>query len=230
MIVSVHLADVGWRAAPRFLRGKSDLSAVAGLRYAETTLTAPLSESLLPSPRLGRVGLIASWDDDKALDQFSATHPLAEQLSGGWHVRLEPLRVYGAWSGMLDLPAQELPVADEEPVAVLTLGQLRLRRVRPFLQASARAEGEAIADPALLASTGLARPPRMVATFSLWRSAKEMRDYAFGRSGGAHPAATSAHRAEPFHHESAFVRFRPYASVGRWGRSDPLAAAVATAT
>ena len=224
MIVSVHLADVGWPAVPRILRGKSGLSEVAGLRYAETTVTAPLSESLLPSPRLGRVGLIASWDDDAALDEFSAGHPLAEQLSGGWHVRLEPLHVYGSWSGMPDLPAQELPVADEEPVAVLTLGQLRLRRVRPFLRASARAEGEAIADPALLASTGLARPPRMVATFSLWRSAKGMRDYAGGRSDGAHPAATRAHRAEPFHHESAFVRFRPYASRGSWGkRGDPLA-------
>ncbi len=229
MIVSVHLADVGWRAAPRILRGRSSLSAVAGLRYAETALTAPLSESLLPSPRLGRVGLIASWDDDRALDEFSVNHPLAEQLSGGWHVRLEPLRVYGAWSGMPDLPAQERPVADEEPVAVLTLGQLRLRRIRPFLRASARAEGEAIVDPALLASTGLARPPRMVATFSLWRSAKGMRDYAHGRSSGAHPAATSAHRAEPFHHESAFVRFRPYASTGRWDGRDPLAVAIATA-
>ncbi len=229
MIVSVHLADVGWPAVPRILRRKSGLSEVGGLRYAETTVTAPLSERLLPSPSLGRVGLIASWDDDAALDEFLTNHPLAEELSGGWHARLEPLHVYGFWSGMPDLPAQELPVADEEPVAVLTIGQLRLRRVRPFLRASARAEGEAIADPALLASTGLARPPRMVATFSLWRNFKGMRDYARGRPGGAHPAATSAHRAEPFHHESAFVRFRPYASTGSWGRrGDPLAALSAT--
>jgi hypothetical protein len=229
MIVSVHIAKVDWRATPRFLRRKPDPSKVVGLRYAETTVTAPLSERLLPSPQLGRVGMIAAWDDDAALDAFSANHPLAEPLSGGWHVRLEPLHVYGAWSEMPDLPAQELPVADEEPVAVLTLGQLRLRRVRPFLRASARAEGEAVADPALLASTGLARPPRMVATFSLWRSAAGMRDYAHGRSGGAHPAATKAHRAEPFHHESAFVRFRPYASRGNWGGRDPLAAVSATA-
>jgi hypothetical protein len=229
VVVSVHLADVGWRAVPGILRRKAGLAAVKGLRYAETTITAPLSESLLPSPGRGRVGLIASWDDDSALDEFSATHPLAERLSGGWQVRLEPLHVYGAWSGMPDLPAQEIPIGEEEPVAVLTLGQLRLRRVRPFLRASARAEGEAITDPALLAATGLARPPRLVATFSLWRNAKGMRDYAHGRSGGAHPAATAAHRAEPFHHESAFVRFRPYASKGRWGRGDPLATATTTA-
>lgn len=226
MIVSVHLADIGLRAVPGFLRGKPDPSAIAGLRYAETTITAPLSESLLPSPRPGGVGLIASWDDEGALDEFSANHPLAERLAGGWQVRLEPLHVYGAWSGMPDLPAQEIPVAEGEPVAVLTLGQLRLRRIRPFLRASARAEGEAIADPSLLASTGLARLPRMVATFSLWRNVEGMRDYARGRRDGAHPAATKAHRVEPFHHESAFVRFRPYASQGNWGGRDPLAAAL----
>jgi len=229
MIVSVHLADVGWRAAPRILRANSSLAAIGGLRYAKTVLTAPLSENLLPSPRIGGVGLIASWDEDGALDQFSASHPLAEQLSGGWHVRLEPLHVYGAWSGMPDLPTQERPISDEEPVAVLTLGQLRLTRLAAFLRASSLAEGEAIADPGLLASTGLARPPRMLATFSLWQSAKAMRNYAHERSGGAHTAAVRAHKEQPFHHQSAFVRFRPYASVGRWEGRDPLAARLASA-
>ncbi len=222
MIVSVHLADVGLRAAPGVLRHRPRPSEVSGLLYAETTITAPLSKGLLPSPRPGRVGLIAAWEDDGALDEFSANNPLAERLAGGWHVRLEPLRVYGAWSGMPDLPTQERPVADEEPVAVLTLGQLRYRRAVPFLRASARAEGEAVADPVLVASTGLARPP-LFATFSLWRGAAGMRDYA-RRSGGAHLAATRAHAAKPFHRESAFIRFRPYASQGSWGGRDPLAA------
>lgn len=225
MVVSVHLADVGWRAAPRIFRHSPRPSDVPGLRYAETTGAAPLSGNLLPSPQPGRVGLIAAWDDNSALDRFSACHPLAEQLAGGWQVRLEPLHVYGAWSGLPGLPPQEIPVDDDQPVAVLTLGRLRLRRVRPFLHASARAEAEAVADPGLLAATGLARPPRLVATFSLWRNVAAMRDYARGRTGGAHPAATKAHRAKSFHHESAFVRFRPYASTGQWDGRNPLGAA-----
>ncbi len=225
MIVSVHLADIGLAATPGVLRRSPSPSEVPGLRYAETTITAPLSGKLIPAPAPGRVGLIAAWEDDAALDQFSANHPLAEQLSGGWQVRLTPLRVFGAWSDMPGLPAQELPVTDQEPVAVMTLGKLRFGRAIPFLRASARAEGEAITDPALLAATGLARPPRLVATFSLWRSAKEMREYAHGGSDRAHPAASRAHAARPFHRESAFVRFRPYASQGNWGKGDPLAAA-----
>jgi hypothetical protein len=229
MVLSVHLADVGLPAVPGILRNRPRRSKVAGLRYAEITTLAPLGASLLPTPKFSQVGLIAAWEDDAALDEFSSSHPLAKQLAGGWQVRLQPLHVYGAWAGLPGLPSKELPAGEDEPVAVLTLGQLRLRRVRPFLRASAAAEGEAIADPGMLASTGLARPPRMVATFSLWRNVATMREYARGRAGGAHPAATKEHRAEPFHHESAFIRFRPYASQGSWDGRDPLAGLVESA-
>jgi hypothetical protein len=124
---------------------------------------------------------------------------------------------------MPDLPKREVPVDDAEPVAVLTLGRPRISRAVPFLRTSAPAERAASASPAVLASTALARPPRFVSTFSLWRSAGEMREYAAG-ADGAHHAAVGADRANPFHHESAFVRFRPYASEGTWDGRDPLAA------
>lgn len=201
---------------------------VPGLTYAETTTTAPLGEPLLPPKQLGRVGMIAAWEDDAALDRFNAGHPLAERLGAGWEVRLQPLRVFGSWAGMQGLPAKELPVDGEEPVAVLTLGRLRLRRIAAFRRAAGPAESEAIDDPALLAGTGLARPPRLVATFSLWRGAAAMRAYAAGENG-THRAAVEADRSRPFHHESAFVRFRPYATRGSWAGRDPLAGMLAAA-
>jgi hypothetical protein len=222
MIVSVHIADVAATKVPSILRGRPDPARVPGLRYAETTVTAPLGPGLLPTPSAGGVGLIASWEDDASLDAFEAEHPLAERFAGGWRARLRPLRVFGAWPEMEGLPEQELAVADDEPVAVLTLGKLRLTRVVPFLRASAAAEGEVLRAPGVLATIGLARPPRLVATFSLWRSNAEMRAYAT-RQGGAHPAATRSHAQRPFHHQSAFVRFRPYASSGSWDGRDPLA-------
>jgi hypothetical protein len=224
VILSVHIADLGWQAAPGVLRAKPNPADVPGLIYAETTLTAPLGDSLLPSPQPGRVALVAAWENDEALDEFSAAGPLARRLASGWQVRLRPLHVYGAWAGLPGLPEEEVPAAAGEPVAVLTIGRLRLRRVRPFLRASARAEGEAVADPAMTASIGLARPPRLVATFSIWKDVEGMREYARGRRDGAHPAATAQHRADPIHHESAINRFRPYASQGSWDGRDPLAA------
>jgi hypothetical protein len=198
------------------------------LRYAEIMTAAPLSGRLLPRPNLGRVGLIAGWDDEPAVEAFLAAHPLAEQLAHGWHVRLQPTRVFGRWPQLPGLPATEEPMDDTEPAAVLTLGRLRLSQTLRFLRASAAAEGLAVRDPALLASTGLARPPGLVATFSLWRSTSSMRAYAHGYSGPGHFAALKAHAARPFHHQSAFVRFRPYAATGKWDGRDPLATTEST--
>lgn len=224
MIASVHLADVGKRAALSLSPGRLDLAKVSGLRHAEITIAAPLSAHLLPRPDLGRVGLIAMWDDDRALDDFLLRHPLAQQLSHGWRVRLQPTRIFGAWPPMAGLLKHEEPMDDDEPAAVLTIGRLRLSQTVRFLRASAAAEALALDDPSLLASTGLARPPALVATFSLWRSTAAMRAYAQGSVHAGHLAAIQAHAAQPFHHESAFIRFRPYASEGNWDGGDPLAA------
>lgn len=224
MIVSVHLVEVGWRRAPGMLRNGPDPGDIPGMISAEQVLGLPLREGPVPKPGPGRAGLIAAWEDDRALDGFLADHPFAERLAGGWQVRLEPLRVFGSWRKMPGLPERELPVDDAEPVAVLTLARTHLSRGVPFLRASAKAERAATGNPAVLASTAFARPPRFVSTFSLWRSAAEMREYAF-RQDGSHQAAVRADRSKPFHRESAFIRFRPYDSQGSWGGGDPLAAA-----
>jgi hypothetical protein len=227
LIVSVHLADVGRAAALRMLAGGPPAGRAIAPRYAELTAAVPLSPRLLPRPSLGRVGLIAAWDDDRALDDFLEHDPLAAQLAHGWHARLAPTRIFGTWSRLAGLDREEVPMGGDEPAAVLTLGRLRPTQTLRFLKASAAAEGLALRERALLASTALARPPSLVATFSLWQSTRAMRAYARGDRAPGHAAATRAHAARPFHRESAFIRFRPYASAGSWDGRDPLAGRVA---
>ncbi|HET8861892.1 MAG TPA: hypothetical protein VFM94_01410 [Solirubrobacterales bacterium] len=223
MIVSVHLADLSRLRMQRLLLQPLDAAGVPGMTYAETVFAAQLGKRV-PRPYRGRIGLIAAWEDDAALDRFLAEDPFARRLAGGWHARLEPLRCFGSWAGMPDLPARELPVADDEPVAALTLGRLRISRTRDFLRSARPTERDAVENPAVVAVTGFGRftPPRLVATFTIWRSAAAMREYAFGKDG-SHQAAVRVDRANPFHRESAFVRFRPYASHGTWDGRDPLA-------
>jgi hypothetical protein len=224
MVTSVHLADVGPSTTLHLLRTRLTADEVPGLRYAENLIAAPLGPHLLPVPRPGRVGLIAAWEDDSALDRFLATHPVAEALAGGYRVRLEPVRIVGAWPELGELPpaAADNQAADRTQVgapdgraAVLTLGRLRLRRGPAFLRASARAEGDALRSPGLILATGLARPPRTVVTFSLWSDIAPMRAYV-ERRGAGHRDATTKHAARPFHSQSAFIRFRPYDETGSW--------------
>lgn len=223
MIASVHVADIGRRALGTVVRRAPDPSSVDGLRSARLGLAAPLSKSVLPSPDLGRIGLIAFWDDDDALDRFLAGHPLAAKLSAGWHVRLEPLRAFGAWPGLpSDVPRQR-NVDHDGPAAVLTLGRLRLTQAVRFLRASAKAASGVVGAPGLLWASGMARPP-FVATCSLWETTEALSAYAYGRGDQPHPGAITADRAKPFHHESAFIRFRPYRSEGQLAGKNPLSA------
>ncbi|MET0559823.1 MAG: spheroidene monooxygenase [Solirubrobacterales bacterium] len=226
VIVSLHIAEASARDAVALLLAPPRRVNLPGLVYAETLTTAPLGEPLLPPRRLDRIGLLAAWEEETALDAFLAEDPIARRLAAGWHVRLQPLRISGAWAELAGLPAEPLAVQDDEPVGVLTLGRLRLRRTGAFRDSAGPAEAAALASPALLAGIGLARPPRLVATFTLWHSAAAMRTYAY-ESGAPHVAAMAAHRADPFHREAAFIRFRPYGSHGSWDGRDPLAEASA---
>ncbi len=222
MIVTVQIADLGPRAAAGALLRQPRPARVAGLAYVFTATTAPIAAGLLPSPQPRRVAMVAAWEADEAIDEFGREHPVGRALARGWEMRAHPVRVFGAWPRMPGLPERPLPVDDEEPVAALTLGRPRLGRLLPFLRSAAAAEADATRAAAMVASTGLARPPRVVSTFSVWRSVAAMRDYAAG-AGGAHRAAVQSDRERPFHHESAFVRLRPYASRGLWDGRDPLA-------
>ena len=221
VIASVHVADTGARAALAMLRKAPRPTSTPGLRHASVALAAPLGGSVLPSPQFGRVGLIAFWDDDDALDQFLAHDPMAARLAGGWHVRLHPLRALGTWPGLPGEVSTAHDVAHEGVAAVLTLGRLRLTQIVRFLRASAKAEEAVVEAPGLIWATGLARPP-LVATCSLWQSARALSTYAYGRHEPAHANAIAAQTSKPFHHESAFIRFRPYGSEGELGGRNPL--------
>ncbi|MYT31852.1 MULTISPECIES: hypothetical protein [unclassified Streptomyces] len=227
MIISLHLADIGARGTRAVLGRPPRPGTVPGLRFAATTLTGGVAAGP-PKVRPGRAALLASWDDDAALDRFLAEDPLARRLAGGWLVRLRPVQVLGTWSRM---PVETEPGAtltDEDgPVAVLTLGSLRLRRAVPFLRANSRAAGRAAADPSMIASAALARPPRFVATFSIWQSVSAMSRYAYGAAHPQHREVVEEHRAVPFHHEAAFVRCRPYGARGLLDGREPIAAAAA---
>ena len=218
MIVSVHIAEGGVRRSLSLLRkGASPLEA-PGLRYSEAAGLVPLAGKGPPLPPRGTL-LISSWEDDDALDRFLAAHP-----ADGYHVRMRPTRIVGAWPEMPGLPTEEEPMDPSEPAAVLTLGRPRLPRLIRFARTSRPAEKLAVNHPGLVKGTAAARLPRFVATFSIWRTVSEMRDYALGRPDPGHLDAIKVNRVTPFHHQDAFVRFRPYASSGTWNGSDPLAA------
>ena len=220
VVASVHIADVGVARALRMLRGPRR---VAGLASAEVAVSAPLRGDgvSMPIPMPGRVALVAFWDDAVALDAFLADHPYGRRLGDGWWSRLDPLRAYGSWPGLPPDIERSRAVASDGPTVVVTLGRLRLPRTRQFLRASRPAEAAALASTGFLWGTALARPP-FVSTVSLWESADAAVTYAYGADPEAHTGAIAADRTKGFHHQSAFVRFRPTEVVGGLDGRNPL--------
>ena len=189
--------------------------------HADIGVAKALSGSLRTPPSFGRVGLIAFWESDDAIDQFLSRHALADALAGGWHARLDPLRAHGSWPGLpADTPTGRSTDYDGQAV-VLTLARFRLKRTVPFFRTSARAEGRVVTAPGLIWGTALAKPP-FVATCSLWENTRALSTYAYGKSEPAHPDAIDVDKAKPFHHQSAFIRFRPYDVVGSLAGKHPL--------
>jgi hypothetical protein len=217
-IASVHIADVGARTALALTRKAPSAD---GLLNADVGLAAPLGASMVPRPQLGRVGMVAFWEDQEAAERFVAGHPVAEQLAGGWHATLEPLRAHGAWPGLSDSVPAGRATEYDGPSIVLTLGRFRLRRAVPFFRASNRAERSLVSAPGLVWATGVARPP-FVATCSVWESTRALMTYAYGHQDPGHPDAIKEGDAKPFHVRSAFIRFRALSEAGTLHGKNPM--------
>ena len=221
MIASVHIADVGAARALRLLARPPTAGSVTGLRHAEAAAAAPLRGPAIPRPQPGRVALLGFWENDVCLDRFLAGHPLARLLAGGWQARLDPLRAWGNWPGLPEGLPRSRTASGDGPVLVLTLARTRMSQLLRFLAASLPAERAAQEAPGFLWGTALTRPP-LFATCSIWDNAEAAASYAYGRSGPAHPGAIAADRAKPFHHRSAFARFRLCTVQGGLGGANPM--------
>jgi heme-degrading monooxygenase HmoA len=224
MLGSVHLVDGGVRSGMRRLLRPPTITDTQGLRHAQAVIAAPLGK-VPPAPQPSRFGLVAFWDDEAALDRFLDT-PAAQGLDGGWSVRLDPLRAVPVATGHFPGIPDDLPASAgaDSPgaVAVLTIGRLRLRRAPVFLRTSSRAERQVAGSPGILWASGLVNPAqRVVATISLWDSARHVRAYATSTTG--HTAALAAESRRSFHHAGSFVRFHPRDARGHLPGRNPLA-------
>jgi hypothetical protein len=202
-VVSLHIADVGVPRSFRYLRHPRPAS-IPGLVHANAGIAAELGQTP-PRPSPGRVGLIAFWSDDDALETFEATHPLAAALGGGVVVHARPLRIHGEWPGVGDEVPKQRKVEHDGPVLVLTLARTKLARFVPFTRASRPAEKSVTNAPGNVFSSAIMRPP-FLSTVSLWESSESAMDYAYSGQQAGHPEAIAASRRKPFHHQQAFIR------------------------
>jgi len=219
---SFHLAELPPLTTARALARPPRPAAVPGLRHAECLALMRLGSPTVSLERmqLRRLALFAAWDGEAALERFLAQDALGLQLRGGWHVRLRYLRRYGEIAALAPLPQRAGDWDPEEPMVAVTLARLRLPELPRFLSWGKPVERLVADHPGTTFSTAAFRPPRHFSTFSIWRTVREMTDMVHGRSDvpdpHTHAVAMKEQRRRDFHHESAFMRFRPLSEHGTW--------------
>lgn len=226
-IITVHPEARRWALA-RMGIVPPQLGAVPGLRFAKL-LGSGFDFGLRPNLR--RYGFMAEWADEAAAARFFAAHPLwqayQQRAAELWTAHLQPLQAHGRWDGAtaFEPGGSQPPVADNEPLAVLTRASIRPLRAWSFWRAVPPVSRQVVTAPGLLAAIGLGELPFIrQATFSVWESARLMQQYAYGaQHAEEHRAVVRRTRQEGWYSEELFARFRVLRAEGRWDGRNPLA-------
>ncbi|WP_232835803.1 spheroidene monooxygenase [Actinocorallia populi] len=176
---------------------------------------------------LRRWALLAVWRDERHLERFLRYSPIAarwrDEAEECWQVRLLPLASRGRWGGTepFGQARRPSPVPDCGPVAVLTRASIRPGRLVAFYRSVAPVQNALLRQKGCLASVGMGEwPLARQATFSLWRDAAAISEFAY--RGLEHRRVIREVRTARWYSEELFTRFAPYGSEGTWDGADPL--------
>lgn len=179
------------------------------------------------SADLRRWAAFAVWEHADDLDRFRRDHPIARRWDRAverFDVVLAPLGAHGSWDGSdpLDGVVADVGRPDGHPVAVLTRATVRRRKLPTFLASVPAVDRRLRTTEGMLATVGIGEVPiGRQATFSLWRDADAVRDFAY--RSPEHARVVQRTRDERWYGEEWFARFRPVEWSGTWDGVDPLA-------
>jgi hypothetical protein len=171
-----------------------------------------------------RWGLLASWADRASAAAFERSAVAARWgrlADESWRAELRPLAARGRWSGRQPFGT---PAGGrwDGPVAAVTRARLAPVRSRSFWRAVPPVSADLAARPGLRLAVGIGEAPvGLQGTFSVWESARALREFAYG--GAAHQAVVARTAPARWYAEELFARFAVEAADGSVDGRDPLA-------
>lgn len=230
MIASFHIVHFN----KRHLVQSKKTNGIDGLRYWKPlsigpdfkTLPADFSRWALAKPNFRRWGFFCVWENESALEAFvsesAITRRWRENSLEVWHAQLTPRRSSGTWHSSNPLDNHEQVQLPKGPVAMLTRGELYIRKVPTFwLETTRVAVTDVLTRPGFLAGVALVEMPLVeVMTFTLWDSVESVMDFA--RKRPAHSSLIERDKHEKIFRAFFYAQFYPYESNGTWNGENPL--------
>jgi hypothetical protein len=227
VVASVHLWRVPTTAVPQALghmaTDRLRLRGQPGLRFAKLLGTGSGRTFTLRDADPHRWALLTVWVDEAAAAGFDSGcvvagwRRIAEEQ---WTALLRPQASRGRWSRREPF-GSPVPAPWDGPVAAITRARLAPARAGRFWRAVPPVSAELHRTPGLLLALGIGEAPLgLQGTFSLWRSAAALNEFAYQRP--AHLDAVRRTGIEGWYAEELFARFALLSSRGTVGGSDPL--------
>jgi quinol monooxygenase YgiN len=224
---TVVTADI-WRVRRRFVpatllavaRDRRRLRSLPGARFVKILGTAPSFDS--HGPELTRWMMLTAWADASAAEAAQQSRTLAawqHRSEEWWTATLRPLTAHGSWSRRQ--PFQTSPDRWDGPLAAVTRARLVPAKALQFWRAVALPAADLAHRPGLCLALAMGEAPVGVeGTFSVWRDAASMREYAYGRP--AHRDVVRRTRDVGWYAEELFARFAVLSNRGTVDGRDPL--------
>jgi hypothetical protein len=227
-VFSYHLVKLPFFSAIHAILFPVRSVKIPGLIHAETMSVMVLGSPIFSSSRFfsRKIAVFAQWENESALNDFMSGHPFGLKLSAGWHLRLEFIRQWGAFSGYKIPAGREAILSAQDPVVAVTIARMKYSQIPRFLRWGRPVEKLVRDHSGTSISLASIRYPNTISTFSIWKSQVEMTDMVFGHNRMPQPKrhfdAMKEQSRKDFHFEFTTLRFRPLAEYGEWERKRNL--------
>lgn len=227
MIVRLDVWGVRGAAVPRaFLRMGSDRLRLRRLpvrpSFAKLLGTGNGETFTMRDADPGHWALLTAWEDERDAGSLDGS-PLMRGWDGFADERagftLAPIASHGLWSGREPF-APSAPRDWSGPVAAITRARIRPSEWTRFWRSVPPVSADLRSDPSVTFTLGIGEAPvGLQGTFSVWRDADAIRDFAYRRP--AHVAVIERTRERDWYAEELFARFAVLRTDGTY-RGTPV--------
>ena len=206
-----------WWAFKQMQLGLIQLKNVSGLSFYKI-LGSGAKNGFSAIPNFGTYVLLCVWESENQAETFFAENiffnEYQERSCELMTVYMHSAEVHGTWDERQPFQ-KNAELAMDKPIIVLTRARIRFRKLLSFWSRVGSVSQSLENYEGLILSIGVGEWPLIQqATLSIWKTQKEMMDYAY--KNPKHREVVMLTRKLNWYKEEMFARFVPYKFTGVW--------------